>query len=92
MLASSDGCNRSTVGTGATRAATVARFGDGAWHDPPQPQSKPRLSAGAEAVPFVWSSPRTTDAAGVADAVAVSESQSIILPVPAPNNEPSSGS
>jgi hypothetical protein len=55
MLAGSDGCNCSIVGTVATGVTIVARFGDGAWHEPPHPQSKLRLSVGAAITPFEWS-------------------------------------
>ena len=55
MLAGSDGWDCSMVGTAATGVTIAARFGDGAWHDPPQPQSKPRPSVRAAITPFVWS-------------------------------------
>jgi len=92
MLAGSDGCNCSMVGTAATGVTIVARFGDGAWHEPPQPQSKLRLSVGAAITRFAWPSFATADAAGAVGAVTMSASQIIIAPEPAPNSAPRSGS
>ena len=47
MLAGAAGTATATLGNTGAATAIVAAIGEGAWHDPPQPQSKPRASLGA---------------------------------------------
>ena len=92
MLAGSEGCDCSTAGMSATRGTAVASATDGAWHEPPQPQSKPRASVGAdtvEALVNVWSLLVATSAPADSD-IAMPGSQTI--PPAAPSNESSNGS
>jgi hypothetical protein len=92
MLAGSDGCARATTGTGETGAAIAARTGDGAWQEPPHPQSNSRESTGADTVGVVRSPLEATAASDPTAGVSMSVSQRIIEPTLDPSNEPRSGS
>jgi hypothetical protein len=91
-LAGSDGCDFSTAGTGEARGTATAIVGDGAWHEPPQPQSKSMACVGADTIE-TFGSALSLLVANVASAVlATAIPWSHTIPPAAPSNELSSGS
>lgn len=92
ILAGSDGGDCSTVAIGETVGVRAVSVAEGAWHEPPQPQSKPRASVDA-AIADTLVSVRSLDVA----ASALGESAIDILglqtiPPPTPSSESSRGS
>jgi hypothetical protein len=91
MLAGDAGAQLSETGLGEAGVETFAKFGDGAWHDPPHPQSNPRADAGAAIEsPFGCCSPDAAFTAAEVDAGAMSPPQTI--DGAPPSSEPTKGS
>jgi hypothetical protein len=92
MLAGSDGGDCSTAAIGKTCAVTVVSVSEGAWHEPPQPQSKPRAFVGAATADTLASVRSLCVAATAFGELAIAMPGSHTIPAPAPSSESRRGS
>jgi hypothetical protein len=77
--------------TSSDLTGRIGMVGEGAWHDPPHPQSKSRASFGAEIATLAGFSDVAADMPWSTPARLASPSQRIPT-ASKPNNEPSNGS